>query len=530
LLMPIYTRKRNPETRNSGTCNPGICNPGTCNSGTRNSGTRKKVCWNALRGSFVSLALLLPLAAAGQTLARPGWAGSGLTLEPWWIHAVLYEIDPHHFQSATDGGTGTLRGIIRQLDYVHSLGVDAITLTHVFPAPGPPARAEVEARLETVDPALGTLDDFDDLVREASRDGLRVVLVLDAAPDGTAGAPTAGQQLSDPAALATVARFWLSRGVAGISLRADRPDHTAIGPEQVSPQPAGPHPADPQQNSAQLHTLHSVTRSFAGQRILIAEALPGVDRPAMHRAEVDLVLDPTLAAMTTFSAVSMRPALERLQPSAEGSASLATTDGSGIARSTGRYGDGTNDVAIAKVLATILLATRTNAQLYFGQEIGQIGIRGNPGSELLMPWGPASAPVDAAAKKPAGTQPQAPGVAAEEADPDSLLNWYRQLIDLHHGNAALRSGTAAFLNHDADNSLAWVIRKQAVTPLAPAVVVLCNLSAQPVTLSLTGDMRSLHLRGSFLRTILRSDKAMGGVNLNAVKLPPYGVYIGELRF
>jgi hypothetical protein len=60
--------------------------------------------------------------------------------------------------------------------------------------------------------------------------------------------------------------------------------------------------------------------------------------------------------------------------------------------------------------------------------------------------------------------------------------------------------------------------------------VLCNLSAQPVTLSLKADITRLHLRGSFLRTILRSDSGMGTMHLDGMTLAPHAVYIGELRF
>ena len=42
-------------------------------------------------------------------------------------------------------------------------------------------------------------------------------------------------------------------------------------------------------------------------------------------------------------------------------------------------------------------------------------------------------------------------------------------------------------------------------------------------------MKKLSLHGFFLRTLLRSDSALGGQDLEAVKLPPYGVFIGEVR-
>ncbi len=58
--------------------------------------------------------------------------------------------------------------------------------------------------------------------------------------------------------------------------------------------------------------------------------------------------------------------------------------------------------------------------------------------------------------------------------------------------------------------------------------MLSNLSAQPVELSIADAMMKLNLRGFFLRTLLRSDDAMGAEDLERVRLAPYGVFIGEV--
>jgi len=107
--------------------------------------------------------------------------------------------------------------------------------------------------------------------------------------------------------------------------------------------------------------------------------------------------------------------------------------------------------------------------------------------------------------------------------------WYRKLAALHHDSAVLRNGGKAFLDYDAQNALVWVSRPASQSPLTPPVVVVCNLSSSPVELSLTTAMKSLNLHGAFLRTLLRTDTAMGGQDLDLVKVPAFGVYIGELR-
>jgi alpha-glucosidase len=61
-------------------------------------------------------------------------------------------------------------------------------------------------------------------------------------------------------------------------------------------------------------------------------------------------------------------------------------------------------------------------------------------------------------------------------------------------------------------------------------VIVCNLTAKPVQLSLKTDLARLHLRGSFLRTVLRSDNGMGTMHLESMTIAPYTAYIGQLRF
>jgi alpha-glucosidase len=78
-----------------------------------------------------------------------------MSAQAWFKHAVFYEIDTRSFQDSNGDGTGDLKGITERLDYIRSLGVDAILLARLTPAAG--------GQPNTIDPALGTLDDLDDL-------------------------------------------------------------------------------------------------------------------------------------------------------------------------------------------------------------------------------------------------------------------------------------------------------------------------------------------------------------------------------
>ena len=95
----------------------------------------------------------------------------------WWQDAVVYQIYPRSFQDSDGDGIGDLRGITSRLDYLSYLGIDAFWLSPIYLSPLADFGYDV-ADYTAVDPQLGTLDDFDELVREAHARGLKVLLDL----------------------------------------------------------------------------------------------------------------------------------------------------------------------------------------------------------------------------------------------------------------------------------------------------------------------------------------------------------------
>ncbi len=93
----------------------------------------------------------------------------------WWRGAVIYQIYPRSFQDSNGDGIGDLKGIITRLGYVASLGVDAIWISPFFTSPMLDFGYDV-SDYKSVDPIFGTLDDFDALVEEAHRLGLKVMI------------------------------------------------------------------------------------------------------------------------------------------------------------------------------------------------------------------------------------------------------------------------------------------------------------------------------------------------------------------
>jgi alpha-glucosidase len=96
---------------------------------------------------------------------------------PWWNSAVVYEIYPRSFQDTNADGVGDLRGIIARLPYLVDLGIDAIWICPIFPSPMADFGYDV-ASYVGIDPLFGTLHDFDVLLTEAHRAGLKVLLDL----------------------------------------------------------------------------------------------------------------------------------------------------------------------------------------------------------------------------------------------------------------------------------------------------------------------------------------------------------------
>lgn len=100
----------------------------------------------------------------------------------WWQKTIVYECYPKSFQDAGpcgvgSTGMGTLHGIISRLDYLASLGVGALWLTPVYDSPQRDNGYDV-ADYESIWPQFGTMKDMDELIAQAGRRGIRIVMDL----------------------------------------------------------------------------------------------------------------------------------------------------------------------------------------------------------------------------------------------------------------------------------------------------------------------------------------------------------------
>src|SRR5258707_183428 len=96
--------------------------------------------------------------------------------EPWWRRAVIYQIYPRSFRDSNGDGIGDLAGIVEQSDYLSEmLGVDAVWLSPFYPPPMADFGYDV-ANYTDVDPIFGDLATFDELVAQAHRRGIHVII------------------------------------------------------------------------------------------------------------------------------------------------------------------------------------------------------------------------------------------------------------------------------------------------------------------------------------------------------------------
>jgi oligo-1,6-glucosidase/alpha-glucosidase len=108
--------------------------------------------------------------------------GTSDSEHPWWERGVVYQVYPRSFQDSNGDGVGDLAGIESRLDYLASLGVDAVWLSPIYPSPMADFGYDV-ADYRDVDPLFGTLAEFDRLLSAAHARGLK--LLLDFVPNHT---------------------------------------------------------------------------------------------------------------------------------------------------------------------------------------------------------------------------------------------------------------------------------------------------------------------------------------------------------
>ena len=488
-------------------------------------------------------AALLGGITSAQTLARPGWAGSGLTPESWWRHAVLYRIDSPQLPT------------LAQLPSLQAFGVDAILLTPqsmqppapnqeptttAAPAPISPNSASAPETPEpepTPDPPL-TLDD---LFFECSRLHIRVLVPLDLAAPG-----------ATPDATLALAKSWLYRGAAGFVLSgidsltklnpqpvvppAADTTPTAPGPVRLHHRTTAIHLSPPVNEPAILASLRKLLTQFPGERILIGAATSeSTPLPSLQLQIATIPATPDTAHLATLSAQTTPHTLLTLAPDTPFSpieaAILLAGNQPAILESSQLPAD-----LLARVFPPLAKGTVPEAPAapappppppppsdVYGAFKPYVRKETNTAAERKRKAAAEKAAADAA-QIATDTFPVQPMYQPITPTPEGQVAFYHRLIQLHRANATLHDGTLHSLDTAGQPTLAWAATHAGSAPL----IVVCNPSSSPLKLDLTTPLQKLGQARDMSRTLLHTAAASGVVNIDRLSIPPQGVYIGEL--
>src|SRR5450755_1040239 len=482
----------------------------------------------------------------------------------WWQHAVFYEVYPRSFADSNDDGIGDLNGITSKLGYLQNLGVNAIWITPCFPSPQIDFGYDV-SDYENIDPMYGTLVDFDRLVAEGKNHGIKII--LDFVPNHTSDQhkwfleskssrtspkrdwyiwrdgkgpnqppnnwtstfggsawkydPETGQYYyhyfyaeqpdlnwRNPEvkqAMLDSMRFWYKRGVAGF--RVDAVDTLFEDPD-LKDNPSLPgndkfgFPNTHEIYNKKLPEVHDVMREMRKAAdeygaVLIGETW--TQNVAQLREyygerndELQMPMDLMMTEFKTLSAPVFREHIGAVESA--GGWPVFVISNHDIMRSYSRWGDGVHNDEIAKMIAALYLMLRGTAPA---------GFTGG------TPW------------LPVAPSYKARNVAMETSDPDSILSFYRRLLELRREEPALRDGQYVALNQDDANVFAFVRRFK-----GEAVVVAMNMSGATETVKL--DLAKAGFPVAKLRVLASSSRKPAKKVSAKLSMEPFSVVIAKI--
>ncbi len=360
-------------------------------------------------------------------------------------------------------------------------------------------------------------------------------------------------------------QFWLNRGVAGYRLDAIP---TLFEDPQMRDEPeTGGTNKQGDPNLKEIYTdnlpeVHDVIRrmrsmvsKYPGDRVLIGETyLPNtaeLDKwyGGEARNELQLPMDMIVGFANKLSAQNFRDRISEVETQVHGSQPLLVFDNHDNNRSWDRYADGQHNQQIAKLIAAMLLTSKATALMYYGEELGMptstptrvedvkdpIGITGWPkekgrdGERTPMQWD-ASNPQAGFSTNPKTWLPvpsnyTAINVQAELADPNSLLNWHKQLIAMRRNNPALHNGGVVMLDINNPNVLSYL---RSAPAGQPSVVVSLNMTAEPQTISL--DLKQAGASGEHVKTLIASDTSLdSATSAKSLTLPAYASWVASVQ-
>jgi alpha-amylase len=434
------------------------------------------LCFGALLGPVQ--AADVPAAVLAPVVALP----SASTLPPGWQHGAFIEIYVRGYADSDGDGIGDLRGLSSRLDYLASLGVSGIWLMPVTRS-GDHDHGYAVEDYRDIEPAYGTLADFDELLRQAHARGIGVIvdyvinhsasshplfraaaadrdspyrhwyLWRDQAPRGwkifdkdpwnrTDSGYYFSQfssympdwNLQEPAAMAwhmDNLRFWLNRGVDGF--RFDAVVHLVENGKDAT--------RDQPESLALMHRAAQVVHSYPN-RYVVCEAAHGEKPWAGEEAcggAFALAIAPYFAKAAQGDPQAIAALGDYFAGAPDGLASMASNhDLFAGERLWDQVG---GDRASYRLAAAAYLLAPATPFVYYGEEVGMSAapLRGDARLRTPMSWSANGFGGNKAFRSLAANVAEQ-NVVSERARPDSLIDWYRGLIALRKATPALQRG------------------------------------------------------------------------------------------
>jgi glycosidase len=432
-----------------------------------------------------------PTAAAPA--GEPGAESTPEDVSGWWNDVVFYEIFVRSFKDSDGDGIGDFQGIIEQLDYLNDgdpethtdLGIGALWLMPINPSPSYHGYDVTDYK--AVNPDYGTLDDFKQLLEACHARGIRVIMDFVVNHTSTQHpwfkAAVAGDAKykdyyvwsdTDPGSLGpwgqkpwyrasngkfyyaifwdqmpdlnyhnpavtdeiqTASAFWLDLGVDGFRVDAARylfEEGVALQDTKGTIQWFQDWRAFYKPLNSQAFTVGEV---WTDLQITAKYSQPkGLDSLFMF----DLAEDIKGAAYSGDASLAIKSYLDVLKyfPDLQFSTFLANHDQQRLMSYFG------GKESKAKVAAFIYLTGPGTPFVYYGEEIGMTGSKPDENLRTPMQWStkPNSAFTSGMPWEPVNKGWEKNNVETQAANPDSLLNWYRGLIQLRNAHPALRAG------------------------------------------------------------------------------------------
>ena len=512
---------------------------------------RKKRNRFSMRLAAACLALLCGIADARADV-RPGPA------RPAAHSGVWYEIFVRAWYDTDGDGIGDLDGVTARLDYLASLGVDGIWLMPINPSPSYHGYDVTDYR--AINPQYGTLEDFRQLLDAAHARGIRVIMDLvvnhtsdrhpwfQAARDpadphhgwytwaGPATATGATSATGGPAwhalgprhylgtftgampdldfdtpavreAVIDAGRYWLAQGVDGFRLDAAQHVYYDLATQAHDP-------AVLRRNLAWWSSFRRAMRAARPDVYLVGEVTR--ERPqelAPWFGPLDAVFDFPLARQLVASAREERsgalgPLLRRIaaaMPAGQDAPFLSNHDQQRVMSQLA------GNPRHMRTAAAMLLTLPGQAFIYYGEELGMQGRKPDPDLREPMRWyrDPHGTGQSRWKRFTAGDGP-AVSVQAQQHDAQSLLAWYRMLIDWRRELPVLRDGALRVPAIAHAHLAAWEL-----TGAGGEALVVHNLSRRPQVLPLDGALARY-------RRLRLASRPQTTVAAGELRLPAYG--------